>query len=69
MQQVIARKQGIVTQIMVITIQCPDCKGVCQNESGSTMIEPENEVVTCLNCHGKYAVPARAFQIRGERRK
>lgn len=69
MEQRAERKQGIVTSIQVVTVQCPDCGGVCENEGGSTMIEDGDRVVTCTDCRGQYIVPATAFKLRSSTRR
>jgi DNA gyrase/topoisomerase IV subunit A len=61
------RKQGILARIDAVSIQCPDCGSLCENESGSTLIEEGDTLVTCSSCRGQYTVPASAFQVQARK--
>jgi predicted RNA-binding Zn-ribbon protein involved in translation (DUF1610 family) len=67
-QRFTTKKQGIVTRIEAVVIQCPDCGSVCENQRGSTMIENGDEIVTCTSCQRDYTVPSSAFKVRQPRR-
>ncbi len=57
-------KNGIVSSIIGVRIECPECGGGCINESGSFAIEEGDDTVTCETCGKVYAVPLHAFQVR-----
>jgi hypothetical protein len=62
-----APKQALVFRIEAIAVACSDCGGTCENAQGSTMIEDGDNIVSCLSCGGRYAVPASAFKVKTSR--
>lgn len=62
-------RQGRVTSIDAVTIVCPECGGMCENELGSTMIDISNSVLTCMDCGTECSIPASAFKVRVRRPK
>jgi uncharacterized Zn finger protein len=56
------RARKPIVSVQVINIGCPDCGSICENESGSSMIEETDAVVTCTGCGEVYKVPTTAFK-------
>lgn len=63
-------RQGKVTVILAVQINCPYCGGICDElERGSSMILEEHKVVECEDCNERCEVPANAFMVRTAKAK
>lgn len=64
-----AMKKGKVTGIVGIEITCEPCKELCVGYTGSEIILPSDETVSCPYCDISYEITSNAFIIPNMKRK